>query len=319
MGHENKFFDIEDDNYQFTGSEELGKLAEEELRETESLRTSCLQQLRECIQKHPEIRKCRTDSVFLLRFLRTKKFSVPLALAMIERYLAIRQLYPHWFRNLDVDDPVINDIIEQGYLVPLPLRDEQGRKILLSCPGRFDPYKYTAADMAKVHSLVVECLMDDEENQIRGYTYVNDESGLLMGHISLWSLSDIRSMMKCIQNSTPMRHKITHFINVPQYANKVFEFFIGLLNEKLKSRIMIHSTLDDFKEQISSKVLPSEYGGEVPLKDMIAQFKEEMKKKREAIAALEQMEIDISKKSKFVDLEDELAGVAGSFRKLEVD
>lgn len=44
-----------------------------------------------------------------------------------------------------------------------------------------------------------------------------------------------------------------------------------------------------------------------------------MKKQREAIAALEEMEIDLSKRSKIADLEDELTGVAGSFRKLEVD
>ncbi|KAK6622037.1 hypothetical protein RUM44_001844 [Polyplax serrata] len=319
MGQNNKFFDVEDEDVEFSGSEELKKVAEEELRETDSLRASSLKQLRECIKKHPDIKKCRTDSAFLLRFLRTKKFSVPLALAMIERYLAIRQLYPHWFRNLSVDDPVINEIIDKGYLVPLPLRDEHGRKVILSCPGKFDPYKYTAADMTKTHSLLVECLMDDEESQIRGYTYVNDESGLSMSHISLWSLSDIRSLMKCIQNSTPMRHKSTHFINIPHYANKVFEFFLGLLNDKLKGRVISHNSLDDFKEHISPKILPKEYGGEVPLKDMIDKFKEEMKKQREAIAALDEMEIDLSKRSKMADLEDELTGVAGSFRKLEVD
>ena len=36
-----------------------------------------------------------------------------------------------------------------------------------------------------------------------------------------------------------MRHKATHFFNVPHYANKVFEFFIALLNEKLKDRIRV--------------------------------------------------------------------------------
>jgi hypothetical protein len=36
-----------------------------------------------------------------------------------------------------------------------------------------------------------------------------------------------------------MRHKATHFFNVPHYANKVFEFFIALLNTKLKNRIMV--------------------------------------------------------------------------------
>lgn len=60
MGGENKFFDVEDDGYQFTGSDDLQKVAEEELRETETLRNSCLEQLRECIQKHPDIKKCRT-------------------------------------------------------------------------------------------------------------------------------------------------------------------------------------------------------------------------------------------------------------------
>jgi hypothetical protein len=42
-----------------------------------------------------------------------------------------------------------------------------------------------------------------------------------------------------LQNSTPMRHKATHFFNVPHYANKVFEFFIALLSDKLKNRIMV--------------------------------------------------------------------------------
>lgn len=128
--------------------------------------------------------------------------------------------------------------------------------------------------MTKTHSLLVECLMDDEESQIRGwvgtfrflmlrsissdtamlllnfffdrYTYVNDESGLSMSHISLWSLSDIRSLMKCIQNSTPMRHKSTHFINIPHYANKVFEFFLGLLNDKLKGRVIVSVLLTNW-------------------------------------------------------------------------
>lgn len=54
------------------------------------------------------------DAPFLLRFLRTKKYSVPMAQDMLERYLVIRQLYPQWFSKLDVDDPVISDILDSG-------------------------------------------------------------------------------------------------------------------------------------------------------------------------------------------------------------
>lgn len=234
----NELFSSNDD-YTCTLSPELQKVAKEELREDENARSQALEQLRDWIKKHQSIQKCRMDPVFLLRFLRTKKFSVPQTCEMIERYLTIRQIYPEWFQKLDIEDKELEDIIDSGYLVPLPRRDDEGRKVILSCAGRFDPYKYTSAQMARAHSLVVEALMDDEENQIRGYTYINDESGLQLGHISLWSLKDIRNIIRCIQNSSPMRHKSTHFVNIPQYAIKVIEFGISLLSDKLRGRILV--------------------------------------------------------------------------------
>lgn len=50
----------------------------------------------------------------------------------------------------------------------LPERDSEGRRVIFSVAAKFDPYKYTSAQMARVHSIVVESLMDDEENQITG-------------------------------------------------------------------------------------------------------------------------------------------------------
>lgn len=120
---------------------------------------------------------------------------------MLERYLIIRQLYPNWFRNLDCDDPDLAEIINAGYLVPLLQRDD-GKMVLFSCAGKFDPHKFTSAHMARVHSLVTESLMDDEINQVNGYNYINDESGFQMAHISLWSLTDIRNILRCIQVNT---------------------------------------------------------------------------------------------------------------------
>lgn len=110
-------------------------IARMELREDINTREQALEKFREWIQKHPAIKNCRTDAIFLLRFLRTKKFSLPLAEEMLERYLTMRQLYPDWFQNLDINDPDIEAIIDSGYLVPLLERDEHGRKVILSCAG----------------------------------------------------------------------------------------------------------------------------------------------------------------------------------------
>lgn len=210
-----------------------------ELREDENIREQSIISLRDWIKKHPSIKRCRTDSIFLLRFLRTKKFSLPMAQEMLERYLKIRQLYPEWFQNLDINDKYLEEIIDSGYLIPLKEKDKYGRQVIISCAGRFDPYKFTSAQMARAHSIVVESLMDEEDNQVHGYIHVNDESGLTMGHISAWSLTDIKNMLRCIQNSTPMRHKETHFINIPMCASKILEFAVSLLNDKLRSRIMV--------------------------------------------------------------------------------
>ncbi|XP_034106465.1 clavesin-1 [Drosophila sulfurigaster albostrigata] len=303
-------------------SAEMKKVAKEELHEDENIRRQALAQFREWIAKHPNIKKCRTDAVFLLRFLRTKKFSVPAACEMLERYLTIRQLFPQWFQQLDINDPAINEIFEAGYLVPLPQRDASGRQILFSVAGKFDPYKFTSVQMARVHSLICEALLDDEDSQVAGYVYVNDESGMNMGFVSLWSLTDLRSILKCIQNSTPMRHKQTHFVNIPHYANRIIELGVSMLSDKLKKRIIVHKNVEALKTKIDPAILPKEYGGTMPIAEMIREFKVKLQQRRAAILALDDMQIEITKEAaNFAgnDIGDIDAGVVGSFRKLEVD
>lgn len=36
-----------------------------------------------------------------------------------------------------------------------------------------------------------------------------------------------------------MRHKRTHFVNIPHYGVKFFEFAVSLLSDKLKDRVMV--------------------------------------------------------------------------------
>jgi len=129
------------DEYTSTLDADTLEMARLELREDDNTREQALEQFRHWIEKHPAIKQCRTDSLFLLRFLRTKKFSLPMAEEMLERYLTIRQLYPDWFQKLDIDDPEIEAIIDSGYLVPLPKRDRHGRKVILSCAGNDLRYK----------------------------------------------------------------------------------------------------------------------------------------------------------------------------------
>lgn len=53
------------------------------------------------------------DANFLLRFLRAKKFSVPMTCAGIERYLLLRQSY-EFFSNLDMNLPIMKILLDAG-------------------------------------------------------------------------------------------------------------------------------------------------------------------------------------------------------------
>lgn len=76
------------------------------------------------------------------------------------------------------------------------------------------------------------------------------------------------------------------------------------------------------KAKVNPALLPKEYGGTIPLNDMIESFKARLRKQRESILALDDMYIEITKDSaNFAgnDDSDIDAGMVGSFRKLEVD
>lgn len=105
------------DDYNFSFSEDTKKFVEAEFRETDDVRKHAINELRDCAEKNPRINKLRLDSTFLLKFLRPKKFSLPMVKEMIERYLVLR-LYTQEgiepFQNLDVRLPVMQELLDLG-------------------------------------------------------------------------------------------------------------------------------------------------------------------------------------------------------------
>lgn len=53
--------------------------------------------------------------------------------------------------------------------------------------GAFDPYKYTNQDMCRIHGVVYETLMEDEENQVKGFVHYADGAGVSFPHLTLFT------------------------------------------------------------------------------------------------------------------------------------
>lgn len=78
-----------------------------------------------------------SDSRFLLRFLRAKKFSVVQAQRALERYLLLRQTFGVAFCCLDITIPQMQELTDIGYLFACPKRDSQGRRVVVARPGDY--------------------------------------------------------------------------------------------------------------------------------------------------------------------------------------
>lgn len=62
--------------------------------------------------------------------------------------------------------------------------------------GVFDPHKYTNADMCRIHAITYECLMEDEESQVRGFVHFADGAGVSFPHLTLFTPKEAVRIVK---------------------------------------------------------------------------------------------------------------------------
>lgn len=112
------------------------KVARKELREDRSTREQCLEQLRNWLKKNEDVENVRTDDRFLLRFLRAKKFSVPITQQILLKYLNLKRVFPQMTAQLDYMSSNLHEILTNGYLVVSPVRDQHGRRVIIVRAGK---------------------------------------------------------------------------------------------------------------------------------------------------------------------------------------
>lgn len=130
------------------------------------------------------------DSKFILRFLRFRKFNIPLAKEAFERYLVFREgIYGYdWFSNLDYNKPNIGSLIDKGLIYVFPKRDKHGRTVILSKLSATDPnIPGIGTEALTLSTMMFESLLEDEENQIRGLNYILDISNIKLRHYFIFS------------------------------------------------------------------------------------------------------------------------------------
>lgn len=215
-------------------------IAELALHETDDIRAQALSQLREWISKDSRIIRCRTDAKFLLRFLRVKKFNVTEAHEMVYRHLTNRMVFPQWLRNLDVIDPLVEELLDNGAFVPLRQRDAKGRQVIFQDVGALDPDRHTSSDVFRMIEIIYQVYIDDEESQVCGVVYVFEAANVNLKHASMLSITDWNRYSSMTSKASPVRVQEINIVNMPKFGQIFYDVAKTWMPNKLKQRFKVN-------------------------------------------------------------------------------
>ncbi|XP_050075131.1 alpha-tocopherol transfer protein-like [Anopheles maculipalpis] len=291
------------EEYKFTLPDLYREVAKEELREDEVVREKALAEMRHWIAENPYIFKCRTDAKFLLRFLRFRQFSVPLACEALERYLTVRELFPSWFKNLDCSEPIMKEILENDPFTYLG-QDGAGRAVFLARFGRFHGDKHSAIHDSRVMALVLETVLEWEEFQIGGCQVFIDYRDSTLSSFEKWSLSELKIIMDVYSRSYPVRYSEIHAAKLPKFAVPVITSVLSFTNPKLREKIRCYSSIAELEKLMEPSNKPTTYGGTVDLDELNREFRKRIEDQRQIVLGLDGTEIDVEHYAALWDKEE---------------
>lgn len=156
-----------------------------------------------------------------------------------------------------------------------------------------------------------------------------------LAHLTLFTPKEAYKIGKNLEKLLPMRHKQIHGLKVLPSIKFAVDFALSKMTPKMKQRVFLHQKVEDVT--VDKRLLPAEYGGEMPMREMIDAFIKEVEAKRELLLGNDSMSVhlhlypqdvregsvkSLNKSIEKVSSENQkidFLGVQGSFRKLEID
>jgi hypothetical protein len=225
--------------YKCTLPPDLAHKANEDFREDDLIKKQHIEKFREWIVKNPRIKRCRTDGVFLLRFLRCTHFNFPAACERLEKYLASRELYPQYLKYFgdSFDDPDFLYFIRRKYVVFIR-NEATGEVTLLQRDAQYYRHKKITEMLVKFYLLACEIIMEDERVQVRGMNIVGDVSGASLEATTAIPLPEFVKILKAITKPL-IRNNALVAACLPPLLKAFADQFIPLLSKKIQGRCVV--------------------------------------------------------------------------------
>uniref|UniRef100_A0A6B0V662 Putative phosphatidylinositol transfer protein sec14 n=1 Tax=Ixodes ricinus TaxID=34613 RepID=A0A6B0V662_IXORI len=246
---------------------ELQRIAYEELGETDQGREDALARLNQLLDEDPEL-NARRDNVFLLRYIRLRKYNIEAALATLKHYYKNRAAYPSIYDNFL---PSNVKPASRRMFMALQNPDVHGRRVLLIRAGAWIPSLCTHSEAQQAFHLALEFLAADPSSQTVGISVLVDYEGLSMSKLLSVNISLLKQCAEFVLKCLPFRLKAIHVIRQSFVYDILMSIVRHLISRKYVERIHLHGTnFEDLHKELPVDILPEEYGGCGPALDFDA-------------------------------------------------
>ncbi|XP_076182359.1 alpha-tocopherol transfer protein-like [Ptiloglossa arizonensis] len=292
---------------------------EEELKKNPEIKMSDIELLREWCDKQQHLPKV-TD-LHLILFLHSNYYSMEAAKNTAESFFTIRSHVPEFF---SIRDPLGSKELRQALNVAaitgLSGLSKQGHKVLFGKLVDPDPSHYSFEDVTKSFFMVSD-LVGLKTGTCEGYIFIGDSANVSLGHVGRISPMGMKKLVMYVQEAIPVRLKGIHFINTPPVMDVIMNMAKPFMKKELWNMMHLHSSLKTLEEFVSLDILPNEVGGKAGSISKIQEDQiKEIDSKREWFIEEEKLSVvDEALRIGKSKTANDLFGVEGTFKKLEID
>lgn len=232
-----------------------------------------LREFKETVLKDKQLKCCRTDDIFLLSFLRAKKYDREKALKLLKNYYQTRKKYTDVFQNLRPS--TMERFLQMDMMTTT--RVEPDVVFGYGRVSHWNADEVSAIDVARCILLLLDLELNDHPLQVNGFTAFIDVKTLSWKHFIQFTPRMIYLVISCFHQSIPLCYKAIHIVNSNKLLSGILAMLFPFLPYKFKQRIHIHgSNMETLHKEFDPKYLPAEFGGQLPSFDC-TEFKQRLR------------------------------------------
>jgi len=256
---------VEMSRYQCALDPALLHKAKVELNEPESNdeRLAIIDSVRkEFKEKFPQMQLENEDDLFILSFLRAKKFQINKTLICLRNYHVKEMEQPYVFGKIK-SPYILEQIYDSGVICPMSGKAVDGSTVVIFRMGLCN---FSLGEIFGLEFFILKNLaLKDEINQINGFSVIHDFTLYSSSIAAKFDPKLGQSVAKTLFNYLPARINRINVTNEPRYFSLMFSFVASFMDEEWMNKVDTHgNNFSKLHESINGSFLPDFVGGTGP-------------------------------------------------------